>query len=281
MEIQKRVAAIHDISGFGKCSLTVALPVISAAGIETSVIPTAVLSTHTGGLDGYTCRDLTDDMEPFYKHWKSLGLKFDAVYSGYLGSQRQIDIVCDIIDAFRTDRSFALVDPAMADNGKMYALFDMQFAKAMKRLCKKADIIVPNMTEACFLLEQDYTSGPYEKSYIERLIRELSDLGPQRVVLTGVSFDKATVGAASYDRNENRVEYFFKDRIDGMFHGTGDVFASALTAALVRGKSLSAATDIAVCFTVDSIKRTADGGTDHRYGVDFERGLSDFIKALE
>ena len=281
MERQKRIAAIHDISGFGKCALTVALPVISAAGIEVSAIPTAVLSTHTGGLKGYTCLDLTDEMPKIAHHWKTLGLTFDAVYSGYLGSERQIDIVSDFIDTFCQNGSFAIVDPAMADNGKMYALLDMQFAKAMKRLCQKADIIVPNMTEAAFLLDREYFHGPYTKEYIESTVRELSRLGPKKIVLTGVCFEENTIGAASYDAESDTVTYYFRERVEGMFHGTGDVFASALTAALLRGKTLEKASEIAVDFTVDSIRRTAEGGTDHRYGVDFERGLGDLIKTLD
>lgn len=281
MERQKRIAAIHDISGFGKCALTVALPVISAAGIEVSAIPTAVLSTHTGGLKGYTCLDLTDEMPKIAHHWKTLGLTFDAVYSGYLGSERQIDIVSDFIDTFCQNGSFAIVDPAMADNGKMYALLDMKFAKAMKRLCQKADIIVPNMTEAAFLLDREYFHGPYTKEYIESTVRELSRLGPKKIVLTGVCFEENTIGAASYDAESDTVTYYFRERVEGMFHGTGDVFASALTAALLRGKTLERASEIAVDFTVDSIRRTAEGGTDHRYGVDFERGLGDLIKTLD
>lgn len=281
MERQKRVAAIHDISGFGKCSLTVALPVISAAGIETSVIPTAVLSTHTGGLSGYTCRDLTDDMPAFEKHWKALGLTFDAIYSGYLGSTRQIDIVRDIIDDFRTENNFVLVDPAMADNGRMYSLFDREFASSMRRLCEKADIIVPNMTEALFMLGKEYRSGPYSEDYVNSILRELSEMGPEKTVLTGVYFDDTRLGAACFDRKSGDTDYVLAEKIPGMYHGTGDVFASALIAALLRGKSLRSATQIAVDFTVGSIKRTAAGGTDHRYGVDFERGLQDFIRSLE
>ncbi len=281
MERQKRIAAIHDISGFGKCALTVALPVISAAGIEVSVIPTAILSTHTGGLTGYTHLDLTDEMPKIANHWESLNLTFDAVYSGYLGSESQIDIVSRFIDTFKGQNTVAIVDPAMADNGRMYALLDMQFAKSMKRLCKKADIIVPNMTEAAFLLDHEYFHGPYTKEYIENILHELSAMGPEKVVLTGVHFEDDTIGAASFDRQGNAIHYYFRNRVEGMFHGTGDVFASALTAALLRGKSLQDATQIAVDFTVDSIERTAKGGTDHRYGVDFERGLGDLINVLQ
>lgn len=280
MEIQKRVVAIHDISGFGKCSLTVALPIISAAGIETAAIPTAVLSSHTAVKPGYTCRDLTDDLLPFADHWETLGLTFDAIYSGYLGSTEQIDIVCDIIDRFKTDKTTVIVDPAMADNGRMYALFDDRFAGEMRKLCRKADIIVPNITEAMFLLDREYSEGPYKREFIADTLKALGELGPKKTVLTGVWFEESALGAACYDAETGEVEYCLGERVEGMFHGTGDVFASALTAALVSGKDLVDSTKIAVDFTVGSIKRTASGGTDHRYGVDFERGLPEFIKML-
>lgn len=182
MERLKRAAAIHDISGFGKCSLTVALPIISAMGIEVSVIPTAVLSTHTGGFTGFTYRDLTGDMRPIAEHWKSLGIKFDAIYSGFLGSVEQIDIVTDFIDDFKEKNTVVLVDPAMADGGKMYTVFDMDFAKQMARLCAKADIIVPNFTEAAFMLGEEYRPAPYSKEYVESTLRRLSCLGPSKVV---------------------------------------------------------------------------------------------------
>lgn len=281
MKKQKRIAAIHDISGFGKCSLTVALPIISAAGIETSVIPTAVLSTHTGGITGYTYRDLTDDMPDILNHWKSLGLTFDAIYSGYLGSTSQIDIVENIFDSFKTDKNFILVDPAMADNGKMYALFDRDFAIHMKKLCQKADIIVPNMTEALFMLGEEYVEGPYSKEFVTTLLKRLSELGPKQIVLTGVHFNNKHLGAACFDKVTGKTDYVFSKKIPGMYHGTGDVFASALTAALVNDKSLKYATKVAVRFTVGSIKRTASGGTDHKYGVDFERGLAKLIRSIK
>ncbi len=280
MEKQKRVAAIHDISCLGKCSLTVALPVISAAGIETAVIPTAVLSTHTGGFTGYTSKDLTDEMPKIINHWESLGLKFDAIYSGYLGSKGQVDLVCGFLDKFHNDGALAIVDPAMADNGRMYALFDKEFAGEMKRLCQKADIIVPNVTEACFLLGEEYIPFGYSSQYITEILYRLSDLGPKKIVLTGVHFQENTVSAVAFDRESGKIHCVMHDRIEGMFHGTGDVFASALTAALLRGKDLFDAAEIAVDFTIGSIKRTLASGAEH-YGVDFERGLGDLIKELE
>ncbi len=280
MEKQKIVAAIHDISCLGKCSLTVALPVLSAAGIETAAIPTAVLSTHTGGFKGYTSLDLTAEIPKIIDHWKSLGLKFDAIYSGYLGSIEQVDIVCDFLDSFKGENTLAVVDPAMADNGKMYALLNMEFAAEMKKLCSKADIIVPNLTEACFLLGEEYIPFGYDIDYISSMMHKLSDLGPKKIVLTGVHLDSETVCSVAFDRDRGRIHHVFRDKISGMFHGTGDVFASALTAALMNGKDLFDSTEIAVDFTVDSIKRTVESGAEP-YGVDFERGLGDLIKAIK
>ncbi len=280
MSKQKRVAAIHDISGFGKCSLTVALPILSAAGIETSLIPTAVLSTHTGGFTDYTFRDLTSDLRPFVDHWKSLGLSFDAIYSGYLGSFEQLEIIGEIIDKFNTDDNIVLVDPVMADNGELYGAFTPDFVQGMAKLCKKADIITPNMTEAMVLLGESYTDGPYDKVYIETLLHGLSKLGPRYVVLTGVFFDGEKIGAASFDKVSGNISYEFSDMVEGFYHGTGDIFASTLLAGLLNGLQLDKAAQLAVDFTQGSIVRTRAEGIDPRFGVNFEAGLPKLIKDL-
>ncbi|MDR2628237.1 MAG: pyridoxamine kinase [Dysgonamonadaceae bacterium] len=280
MRHQKRVAAIHDISGFGKCSLTVALPIISAAGIECSVMPTAVLSTHTGGFEGFTYRDLTGDLRPFADHWKLLNLTFDALYTGFLGSFEQLEIVSGIFDDFRTDDNLILVDPVMADNGALYKIFPSDFPLGMKKLCAKADIIIPNITEAALLLEEPYREGPYTEGQIERVLKSLSDTGPAKVVLTGVFFDNNTLGAATYDRNSGRVGYAFSERIPGYFHGTGDVFGSVLLSALLNNFDLTESAQIAVDFTTDSIRRTAASMTDIRFGVRFEDAIPGLLKRL-
>lgn len=277
--MQKRVAAIHDISCFGKCSLTVALPVISAAGIETSVIPTAVLSTHTGGFTGFTYRDLTDDILPVVRHWQTLDLQFDAVYTGFLGSFEQIGIVTEVFDALKTKDNLILVDPVMADNGKLYSIFPPDFPEGMRKLCAHADIIVPNMTEAALLVGDEYREGPYGEDYIEGLLKRLADIGPQRVVLTGVYFDGAELGAAIYDQGD--VSYLMSQRIEGYYHGTGDVFASALLAGVLYGLKLADAADAAITLTVESIGRTREAGTDVRFGVNFEAGLAGFVAQLK
>ncbi|MDR3262025.1 MAG: pyridoxamine kinase [Tannerella sp.] len=281
MKQQKRVAAIHDISGFGKCSLTVALPILSAAGIETSVVPTAVLSTHTGGFTGYTYRDLTEDIRPFIKHWKSLNLTFDALYSGFLGSFEQIEIIGELFDAFKTPDNVILIDPVMADNGVLYSIFTPDFAQEMKKLCRKADIIVPNITEASLLVGEPYVNGPYTEEYICNLLKKLSDIGPRQIVLTGVFLDDRQLGAATYDAATGEIAYLLSGKIPGYYHGTGDVFGSALLAALLNGFDLTAATRIAVNFTVASIRRTFEAQTDIRFGVNFEQGVPEFLKELK
>ena len=278
---QKRVAAIHDLSGFGKCSLTVALPILSAAGIEAAALPTAILSTHTGGISGYTYRDLTNDMRPIMKHWKSLDLKFDAIYTGFLGSFEQQDIVKEFFDMFRRDDNLILVDPVMGDNGELYTIFTREFAAGMRSLCEKADIIVPNLTEAALLLDEPFHPGPYTHAYIESTLRKLGALGPQKVVLTGVYFKEDQLGAATYDRTTDTIDYVFTQKIPGYYHGTGDVFASALLSALMNDFSLTESAAIAVNFTADSIRRTYKAKNDYRFGFNFEQSFPDFLKELK
>ena len=264
-DYQKRVAAIHDLSGFGKCSLTVALPILSAAGIEACAMPTAILSTHTGGISGYTYRDLTSDMRAFMQHWKSLDIQFDATYSGFLGSFEQLDLVKEFFELFRSKNNLILVDPVMADNGELYRIFQPEFATGMRSLCRKADIIVPNLTEAALLLEESYHPGPYTQAYIEKILKKLSKLGPKKIVLTGVYFEEKKLGAATYDQRKDSTDYLFSERIPGSYHGTGDVFASALLSGLLNNFSLSESAQIAVNFTADSIRRTYNVKTDYRF----------------
>jgi pyridoxine kinase len=277
---QKRVITIQDISCIGKCSLTVALPILSAAGIETSILPTAILSTHTGGFTGYTFRDLTEDVEPITEHWKALGIDVDAIYTGYLGSEEQQHLIAGIFRDFRQKGTVILVDPAMADQGKLYPAFDEKFALGMRDLCALADIIVPNLTEASFLLEKPYPGEDYDRSYIETTLQELSALGPRQVVLTGVSFESGRLGAAAYDRNLDHFDYYFTERVEGYYHGTGDIYSSALLAGILKGKSLADSICIACEFTVAAIRRTRDAGTDPKFGVDFEHELATLIKLL-
>ncbi|MCL2405754.1 MAG: pyridoxamine kinase [Defluviitaleaceae bacterium] len=281
VNIQKRVAAIHDISGFGRCSLTVALPIISAAGIECCVVPTAVLSTHTGGLGNFTYRDLTDDILPIASHWQSLGLGFDALYSGFLGSFRQVEILSDFFDRFRTSDNIIMVDPVMADNGMLYKTFNSSFPHEMRKLCQKADLIVPNMTEAALLVDEPYHTGPYSKDYVADTLKKLAALGSKLVVLTGVYFDDNELGAAAYDSNTGRIDYSFAPRVPGFYPGTGDIFGSVLLAGLLCGHDLAQSAEKAVNFVSSSISRTHAAGSNTRFGVNFEAGLATLAATLK
>ena len=280
MKRLKRVAAIHDISGFGKCSLTVALPIISAAGIEATILPTAVLSTHTGGFTGFTYRDLTEDMRPITAHWKSIDIQFDAIYTGFLGSFEQLDLVTEFIETFKTKDNLILIDPVMADNGELYKIFTPEFALGMRKLCGKADIIVPNLTEAALLVGEPYQDGPYTEAYSESMLKKLSDLGPKKIVLTGVFFNEEELGAAAYDTETGAVTYSFEKRVPGYYHGTGDVFGSVLLSALLNDFPLSESAAIAVRFTTSAIRKTAEAGTDVRFGVHFEQTIPELLKEL-
>ena len=237
--MDKKVVTLQDISCFGKCSLTVALPVISAMGISCSIIPTAVLSTHTGGFTGYTFRDLTEDIQKISDHWKTCGITFDGIYTGYLGSCHQVDVVSDFIAQNRREGALVFIDPAMADNGVLYSGFDSAFVDSMRELCREADIVVPNITEASMLLNAEYKQSGYDEEYIRGMLRGLCALGPRRALITGVSLDSAHQGVMAYDSVDGEFRSYYSENIPDSFHGTGDVFAAALFGALVLGKDLS------------------------------------------
>lgn len=276
----KRVVTIQDISCFGKCSLTVALPIISAMGIETAVIPTAVLSTHTGGFTGYTFRDLTDDIPDISAHWKSMNLSFDAVYTGYLGSKRQVQIISDLFDAFRTDKNVIIVDPVLGDAGRYYTGFDDEFAGEMKKLCAKADYILPNMTEASFMLGLPYTEE-YDEAYVKDVLRRLAEIGCRVPVLTGVHFDSRRQGAAAYDSEKDEFYFSFDENIQRSVHGTGDIFASVFTGASVRGKTIQRSLDIAVKYTLDCIRATLPEIGEMWYGSNFEKCIGNLVEYVK
>ena len=271
-----KVLTIQDISCVGQCSLTVALPIISACGIETCVLPSAVLSTHTAGFSGYTFRDLTDDMPDIMNHWIKEGITFDAIYTGYLGSTKQIDYVADIFAATAADKCIKIVDPAMADNGNLYPGFDAEFVEAMKGLCGKADYILPNITEACFLTGVEYKTD-YDKAYIDELLEKLMALGCSNVIFTGISYAEGKTGVVVMENGE--YSYYEHDFLPNSCHGTGDIYASSFVGALVRGKSPYDAAKIAADYTVECIKATAEE-ENHWYGAKFEPVLIKLIQAL-
>ena len=268
----KRIVTLQDISCVGRCSLTVALPIISSMGIETAVLPTAVLSTHTA-FEGFTFRDLTSDIKPTAEHWKKLGLDFSAIYTGYMGSKEQIDIVAEFFDEFRTADNIIIVDPAMADNGILYAGFPDDFADSMVKLVSKADIIIPNMTEAALLLGIDYPEDGYDEGYVRDMLKGLTGLGCRCAVITGVSFKKDRLGAAVYDASKDSYFGYYNKKCEQNYHGTGDIFASVLTGAVVNGKSMADAVKTAVDFTLASIEYTEKDENARWYGVDFEKAL--------
>ena len=275
----KRIITVQDISCVGKCSLTVALPVISAMGVEACVLPTAVLSTHTA-FKGFTFRDLTGDLPAITKHWQEEKINFDAIYTGYLGSLEQINLMHQLIKDFGGGSTRVIVDPCMADNGSLYSGFTPEFAQAMAGLCAKADVIVPNLTEASFLLGQPYVANGYTKDYIEELIKKLAGLGARRVVLKGVSFDEKKIGIACYDSDSQKINWYFHEKMPQNFHGTGDIFASVLTGALVCGLSLDKACRLAADFVVEAIRATLSHKDYNWYGVDFETALPSLVTSL-
>lgn len=275
----KRIITVQDISCVGKCSLTVALPVISAMGVEACVLPTAVLSTHTA-FKGFTFRDLTGDLPAITSHWQQEKITFDAIYTGYLGSLEQINLMHQLIKDFGGGSTRVIVDPCMADNGNLYSGFTPDFAKAMAGLCSKADVIVPNLTEASFLLGIPYVASGYDKNYIEDLLQKLAALGARRIVLKGISFDEKKIGIACYDSDSQKTIWYFHEKMPQNFHGTGDIFASVLTGALVRDFSLDKACRLAADFVVESIRATLSHKDYNWYGVDFETALPSLVSSL-
>ena len=269
----KRVLTIQDISCVGRCSLTVALPIISAMGSECAILPTAVLSTHTM-FSGFTFCDLTGEIAPIAAHWKKENLKFDAVYTGYLGSFQQLKLVGELIDDFKTPDNVIFIDPVMADNGKLYPGFTPEFAREMARFCAKADVIVPNMTEAAFLLDRPCRAERIcEEKYVRDLLERLADLGCPKVVVTGVSFEKGKYGAAAWDAEKGEFFTCFGEEQPGTFHGTGDIFSAVLFSMLVKGDTFQQALQMSVDFTVESIRQTLRNPDHIAYGVEFERAL--------
>ncbi|MBQ9085766.1 MAG: pyridoxamine kinase [Clostridia bacterium] len=273
----QKILTIQDISCVGQCSLTVALPIISACGVETCVLPSAVLSTHTGGFQGFTFRDLTEDMPAICRHWKKEGISFDAIYTGYLGSTKQIDYVMEIISSVKKEGTPVIVDPAMADNGVLYTGFDMEFVDAMKRLCANADYLLPNVTEASLLTGMPYRTE-YDEAYVKELIEKLLTLGCKNVVLTGISYAEGTTGVVVCENGGSR--YYRHDKQPNSCHGTGDIYASAFVGALVRGKSAYDASRIAADYTVECIRETAKLDN-HWYGAKFEPVLGKLIEMLK
>lgn len=270
----KHVLCIQDLSCFGKCSLSVALPVLSVAGIQTSVLPTALLSTHTGGLGQPYKRDLQKDMDAIRRHWALLNLSIDAIYSGYVSNLAQLHEILHVFDQY--PQALKIVDPVMGDHGALYASLPAQLCTEMRLLCQSADLITPNMTEAYALIEEPWQDGPYTKAEIVRVLHELAKITSAQIVLTGVYVTEAAIGCACFTSIKEEVSYCMRARIPQDYHGTGDLFAASLLGALMNEHPLAKAMEIAVNYTANCIQKSKDEAVDERYGVLFEPCLYEY-----
>ena len=275
----KRILTIQDISCFGKCSLTVALPILSAMGIETAILPTAILSTHTL-FKGFTCKDLSNQLKPISDHWKKEKIKFDAIYTGYLGTEEEIDTVIEIIESFRNDNTLVFIDPAMGDNGKLYPAFNEHYAAKNADLCAIADIADPNITEAAYLTGLPYREC-YTEEYVKELLLALAEIGTKTPILTGVSLGEGRTGAMGYDSKTKAFFHYQNDKIPAAYHGTGDIFSSVLAGAFVLGIDRTNALKIAADYTALTIAETLKNPENPWYGVNFEATIPALVKSLK
>ncbi len=271
-----RVAAIHDLSGFGRCSLSVIMPIMSAMQVQVCPVPTAVLSTHTGGLGEVEFRDLTDFIIPCLEHYKKLELDFEAVYSGFLGSAAQIDHCMSFFKSY--PEALIVVDPVMGDNGKTYRTYTSEMCKRMKELVSVADIITPNPTEACLLLDKDYSLMPFSVNECRSMLARLSELGPRCVVITGIELINRGTVNVGYDREAGTFWYSPCQYVPAVYPGTGDTFTAVLTAAYLTGDSLPMAIGRATHFIEMAAKTTFGYSTDTRHGIMFEKTLELLIR---
>lgn len=274
-----KILTIQDISCFGQCSITVALPIVSAFGIETAILPSAVLSTHTAGFTDFTVRDLTEDLPEIRKHWEKEEIYFDAIYTGFIASIEQLDYIKDIIDSRLKPGGLVFVDPAMADHGEFYNGFDQEFADKMGELCKLGDYILPNTTEACYILHKPWKEEFTREEMLD-MAEELSEFTKRHLILKGDTHEENKLGMIVLDKEKSSTEVVYNDKIDYVSHGTGDVFASAFVGSIMVGKSPTSAAKIAGEFTKRSIEKTV-GDENHKYGVKFEQVILDLNELLK
>lgn len=270
----KRIVTVQDISCVGRCSLTVALPIISAAGVETCVVPTAVLSTHTA-FPKFTFHDLTDEIAPITDMFGELDIDFDAIYTGYLGSFKQIELVENFYEGCK-NKPYLLVDPAMADHGTLYKGFTPEFAARMAKLVAKADLVIPNITEACFMLGKEYKES-YDEDYVKELLIGLTNMGAKAAALTGISIKDGEIGYYAYDAESGKFYSYYNEKLNVAYHGTGDIFASATLGALMRGLSMADSLALATDYTLECMKCTMADEQRRFYGVNFEEALPFYI----
>ena len=272
--MNKKVLTMQDVSCYGQCSTTVALPIISAWGYETAILPSAILSTHTSGFKNFTVHDLSNEIPKIINHWKNEGIKYDAFYVGYLGEVGHVDLFLQIKKELLNEDGFFVLDPVMGDNGKLYPAFNMTYVKAIRRLVKEADIILPNLTEACFLTGIEYKEE-YDEAYNKNVIDKLIELGAKKIVLTGIAYEKEATGVFVYDGNG--YHHFVHPKINKSYHGTGDVYASTFLGAYLGHHDLMKSAITAAEFVVEAIKNTLND-PNHNYGVRFEPLLADYVK---
>ncbi len=271
---ERQIIAIQDLSCMGRCSATVSLPIISVAGIKVNIIPTAILSTQTDGFTDYTFKDLTEDMLPIAKHWSSLNLQYDAIYTSFLGSLEQMEVVQQIISKLASEKTLRFVDPVLGDGGELYSCYNEKFVENMRKLCALADVITPNVTEAALLTGKEYREGILDKEYLLELLEELSTLGVKRfIVITGACFSEERTGVAVYDCLKRKASFFMTPAVIGRFPGAGDVYASSLLASILNNINMEKSAEIALKFTSRCINSSVLAGTEPRYGLDFEKNL--------
>lgn len=273
----KKIAIINDMSGFGRCSLTVAIPIISAMGIQTCPLPTAILSNHTG-YKSFWIKDFTEYMESYYKEWVKLNLSFNCIYSGFLGSEKQVDIVKAFFEKFKTEDTLIVVDPVMGDNGKLYSTFNLDFAKKLKELVSYADIVTPNLTEACLLTDTAYKEHGYEPEEIIEMAENIQKIGAKNVIITGIKVGLNEV--RNFVLTSNEANFILSKRIDCDFPGTGDLFASVMCGHLLNGKNLQLSVKNAGDFVRKVAEYTLNLGTNPNEGVCFEPLIKELIKKL-
>lgn len=268
--MSKKIVSVQDISCYGQCSLTVALPVLSARGVETAILPSGILSTHTGGFKGFTFLDLTDEMQKIINHWKSENITFDAIYTGYIGDARQFDMIKDMKKMLNPDGKL-IVDPAMADHGKMYYGLGSDILEGMREIVRDADMILPNLTEASFLLGKEYKES-FTTNELEEMAKALSEMGPETVILTGASDSAEKIGALAYEKSKDKFTAYYTEKQEKSYHGTGDIFSSILIADYMNGMPLEETLKDACEFIVSCIQKTVED-KNHNYGVKFEEVL--------
>ena len=280
MNYAPKIAVIQDISGFGRCSMTVALPVMSAMGGQCCPLPTAYLSAHTAfpASDNAAFLDLTEQMQRTSRHWRELSVTFDAVYSGFLGSLAQIDLIAQFTADFRQSHTLVLTDPVMGDHGKPYRTYTPSMCRRMGELASRADVITPNLTEAALLLGEDYADAPRSEAGMREWLRRLSLNGKRSVVITGVSLASEQLGAGCFDRESGRTHFAMARQEPGQFPGTGDLFASVVLGDLLRGQTLPHGVELAVAFVQQCVHRTLALGTPTLEGVQFEQLLGELIR---